>query len=466
MTTVVDRLNTYLASPAAAAADPLLRQQQLCAFLQQCATEPAAQGNAGSGGPALEPPRQIFTPGNLALLLGSLVSKLGDLQSRSASENIKLSDAQKQEAHKKAIARIEEMVRKIEEAAAKEKALGILGIIGKAFGLVAAIALTALTAGAAAPVLALATALLVYTVIDTVMTAADAISQACGGPKLTLDSLMAQGFSKLAAACGDDPDEAAKFGQWMTFALQAAIALAGIASGAGVYRAASTAASTATAAVNAGAAATAAADVAAAASTAAATAATASAAAADAAAAAAAQAATLGLDAGATAAAKAAAVAAAASADAAAAEAANVAAETAARAAELTQLSSSAAEAAAAAAELAGQSAVGASWMSAQAVKASQLAQIGAGAANGATALAQGGTSIAKGIDERDAADAKAAQLKENAKMAALIELLNEAVDEIKKIVERSASGQKEATALLSGAHDSMTLTAGNIATV
>ncbi len=96
-------------------------------------------------------------------------------------------------------------------------------------GGVAAVALTVATGGAASPLLVAFTA---YTILDTTLTVADAISQAKGGPHLDLNTLLSEGVADGLEKCGVNAKEAKKIGQWTAMGIQAAIAVATLAYGA------------------------------------------------------------------------------------------------------------------------------------------------------------------------------------------------------------------------------------------
>lgn len=453
----VDRITIFTASQSSdVRVDPLERQRQLVELLS-IGTLLGSGVTEGNGAPPLDAPMSL-TPGDLALMIGSLLSKVSELQNGATRADIKLTDLQKRDAHDKAVAQIQKMADKIAAAAKKEKALGILSVIGKVFGLIAAVAMTALTAGAASPLLVgMSAVLLTCTIIDTSLTVGNAISGAVGGPALTPEALL----TKLAEACGQNHDEAAKFGQWLAFSLQMALAIASVATGVGVYRAGAAAASAAAASASATSTAVTAAEVAATAATTAATAAEASSAAATAAEAAAA--ALAALDASADTAVRAAAQAAAIAAEVAATEAATASAQAAATSTTLTLAAQSAAEAAAEAAELAATVAQFAGQLGYGATRTAEIGQAAANGIGGATMASQGGVGIAKGFDDRDVADSRATQLRAKAIMATLTAILDEALEQLKHLVERDSDADKQVVDLLRGAHESYMATAQSI---
>ncbi len=181
---------------------------------------------APPGAPPLSPPKMPFSPAEIATLVAELFAKMDDAQSDAEQMGLKLDDLQKQEAFRRTVEKIAEAAKKIGEALHKKNAVGILGTIGKVLAGIAAVALTVVTGGLAAP---LAVALIAYTVIDTALTIADAISQAAGGPRLDLNDLLQEGFTKAAKLCGADDKKAAEVGQWCAFGIQLAITVATLA---------------------------------------------------------------------------------------------------------------------------------------------------------------------------------------------------------------------------------------------
>ncbi|WP_168735328.1 type III secretion system translocon subunit SctE [Pseudothauera rhizosphaerae] len=196
--------------------------------------------NTPQGAPVLSEPERAFSPDELALIIGSMQNKITELQAQSAKEGIKLSDTQKQEAHQKAIEKIEEAAKKMAEANEKNGLLKVFKIIGLILAAVAAIALTVLTAGAASGVLGVvAVAFAAYAVADSVMSIASEISQACGGPDISINAGLTKMFEEIALASGMNKEDAEKFGQIAAMVTQIVIAVAGCAvGGAALFKAA------------------------------------------------------------------------------------------------------------------------------------------------------------------------------------------------------------------------------------
>jgi hypothetical protein len=183
-------------------------------------------GGAPKGAPQLPAPEEHYDPSELEILISALLTKMDDAQSKTEQNGLQLDNTQKQEAFKKSTDALKEAVKKITAAKHKQKILGPLMTIAKVFAGIAAVALTLTTGGAAAP---LAIALIAYTVVDTTLTVANAISQAKGGPALDLNSVIADGIREAAKGCGANPQLANKIATWGAFAIQAAIAIATIA---------------------------------------------------------------------------------------------------------------------------------------------------------------------------------------------------------------------------------------------
>lgn len=182
-------------------------------------------GGAPPGAPKLPAPQKQFTPEEMAMEVAQLMAKLDDAQSQVEQNGLQSDNDERQAAFKKANDAITAAEKKLAEAKHKQKILGPLATIGKVFAGIAAIALTVATGGLAAP---LAIAIIAYTVVDTALTVANAISQARGGPSLDTGSLLNKGFTALAKKCGASDDTAAKIGEGFSIGIQAAIAVATI----------------------------------------------------------------------------------------------------------------------------------------------------------------------------------------------------------------------------------------------
>jgi hypothetical protein len=125
------------------------------------------------GAPALEMPSGDFSADQLSLLLAALSNKNNESQLKTAKIGLDVSLKQKNEMHLKAIQKIQEAAKAAQEASEKEKVGKIFGWIGKIAAFVAAVVatvvaavMTVASAGAAAPLLALAVMGLVATGMD------------------------------------------------------------------------------------------------------------------------------------------------------------------------------------------------------------------------------------------------------------------------------------------------------------
>jgi hypothetical protein len=186
----------------------------------------AGGGNAPPGAPELPAPQQQYSQSDMILQVSILISRVDDAQANVEQNGLSTEDTQKQEEIKRSNEAIAKATKKLQEAKHKHKILGPLATIGKIFASIAAVALTIVTGGAAAPA---AIAMIAYTVVDTTLTIASAISKAAGGPALGLSDLLQDGFTALAKKCGASDKEAATIGQWCAFGVQAVVAIATIA---------------------------------------------------------------------------------------------------------------------------------------------------------------------------------------------------------------------------------------------
>lgn len=170
---------------------------------------------APPGAPALTPPAQSFSSEDAVLLLQSMQNKLSESQMNTAKEGIKLDQEQKKSLN-------EEVMKKIEEAAAKLAEANKLGVFGKVLGIlskvaaiagaiagcVAAVAMTVGTAGAATPA---AVALMAISATSLVLSVADLasdISQAAGGPAFSLGAGIGAAVTEILKSTGMDPKDA------------------------------------------------------------------------------------------------------------------------------------------------------------------------------------------------------------------------------------------------------------------
>ncbi len=201
-----------------------------------------------NGAPQIDGVSLSFSPEDMAAALLVLQGKTQEAQLKTAKEGIETNSIKQKAQNEKAMAKIQEWIKKCEDAAAKEKAGGILGwfkkifaVIASVFAVVAAAVATAATGGAAAPILALA----MLSLASATVSLASEISKAAGGPDFDhvagwMDpaSLVGKGMGELAKAFGADEQQAAivsaTFAVVTTIAITAAaVVLTGGASAAG-----------------------------------------------------------------------------------------------------------------------------------------------------------------------------------------------------------------------------------------
>lgn len=160
-----------------------------------------------------------FSPEDMAAALLVLQGKTQEAQLKTAKNGID-TNAQKQKIQNdKAMGKIQEWIKNCEDAAAKQKAGGILGWFKKVFAVVAAVfavvaagVATFATGGAAAPLLALA----ILSLASATISLASEIAKACGKEGfdnivkwMDPGSLVGMGMGKLAEAFGADEKQAA-----------------------------------------------------------------------------------------------------------------------------------------------------------------------------------------------------------------------------------------------------------------
>jgi hypothetical protein len=166
----------------------------------------------GNGAPRIDTPNEVFSANDMVDLLRSLRSKTQDEQLKTSKEGLESARIKAEKNTEHQLEKIKEWIDKCKEAESKGALGKIFGWIGKIFAFVAAIvavvaaaAATVATGGAAAPLLALA----IVGAISATMTLASAISQECGGPEISVNSLIQNTVGKfLTDVCGVDPKEA------------------------------------------------------------------------------------------------------------------------------------------------------------------------------------------------------------------------------------------------------------------
>ncbi|MGY6268545.1 type III secretion system translocon subunit SctE [Achromobacter denitrificans] len=213
------------ASAAQAAQATAKVRELLDSFMGMAGTLPDAKGAGagradgifnGNGAPALEPPVQSFSANDMIDLLRSIRSKSDAAQIASAKENLSTARTKMEKNNEAQLQKIQDYVKKCEEAASKGFLGKIFSWIGKiaavVFSAIAVVALSAgsvVSGGAAAPLLALA----VMGLIGSTIALADQISKECGGPEISLSNLMTTVASKFLQACGVDEETAQRIGK-------------------------------------------------------------------------------------------------------------------------------------------------------------------------------------------------------------------------------------------------------------
>lgn len=171
------------------------------------------------GAPAIDGVQINFSPEDMAAALLVLQGKTQEAQLTTAKEGLTTNKKKLEEKNKQAMDKINDWIKKCEEAESKSKAGGIFGWITKIAGFVAAalaVAVAAVatvaTGGAAAPLLALA----VIGLVGATISLASQISQAAGGPALELSTLMSKLCTTVLMACGVPKDKAEQAGKMMS----------------------------------------------------------------------------------------------------------------------------------------------------------------------------------------------------------------------------------------------------------
>ena len=200
-------------------------RELLDAFVGMAGTLPGAKEAAGgagdgvfnaNGAPALEPPPQSFSANDMIDLLRSIRAKSDEAQIASAKESLQVARTKTEKNNEAQLQKIQDYVKKCEEADRKGVLGKIFGWIGKiaalvfsAFAVGVLAAGTVASGGAGAPLLALA----VMALIGSTVALADQISKECGGPEISLGNLMTTIASKFLQACGVSEETAQRIGK-------------------------------------------------------------------------------------------------------------------------------------------------------------------------------------------------------------------------------------------------------------
>ena len=187
----------------------------------------------GNGAPQLDGVTVNFSAEDMAATLLVLQGKTQEAQLSTAKEGINTNKKKLEDQNQRATDKINDWIKKCEEASAKEKAGGVLnwfkkiaGAIAAAFAVVAAVVATVATGGAAAPLLALAVLALASSAVDI----ASEVDKANGGKGfdhvtqwMDPGSIIGKGMGELAKAFGANDEQAAIVSA--TFAVVATIAI-------------------------------------------------------------------------------------------------------------------------------------------------------------------------------------------------------------------------------------------------
>jgi len=187
----------------------------------------------GNGAPQLDGVTVNFSAEDMAATLLVLQGKTQEAQLSTAKEGINTNKKKLEDQNQRATDKINDWIKKCEEASAKEKAGGVLnwfkkiaGAIAAAFAVVAAAIATVATGGAAAPLLALAVLALASSAVDI----ASEVDKANGGKGfdhvtqwMDPGSIIGKGMGELAKAFGASDEQAAIVSA--TFAVVATIAI-------------------------------------------------------------------------------------------------------------------------------------------------------------------------------------------------------------------------------------------------
>ncbi|WP_159910925.1 type III secretion system translocon subunit SctE [Pantoea sp. 18069] len=157
------------------------------------------------GAPALAAVTSQFAPEELVLILQALKMKTQEGQLRTAKEGLGITRQKLEQEHKKSLDKLEEAIKKGESAAAKSKASKIFGwvtqvgaVVGSLVAVVALSGVTGITAGAGAPLLALA----VIGLVASSISLTSSIVQAAGGPPADLNAAMTWSCKSLLKVFG------------------------------------------------------------------------------------------------------------------------------------------------------------------------------------------------------------------------------------------------------------------------
>jgi len=195
--------------------NPSIIEAVLKSAKEQVAPDNTIKNN--NGAPILTPPPTNFSAADLIDMLRDLQSKSMDAQIKTASKSLEKAGQDAKANNEAQMKKIEEWIKKCEDAANASRVKSIFSWIGKIAaivgaiaGIVVAVAATPFTGGAASVLVVLAVVGLVAATISL----ADQISQAKGGPEISISNL-AKGVSAILQACGLPEDKADSIGKFV-----------------------------------------------------------------------------------------------------------------------------------------------------------------------------------------------------------------------------------------------------------
>lgn len=211
------------AAGAAAAKATLAQQELLGKLMDAVAGTTSTRGKDDGvtnamGAPALAAPAQPFSASDMVDLLRAMRGKAQDGQLKAAKSEVESARQSAERNTEQQIGKINEWMKKCEEASNKSSLGKIFSWIGKiaaviasAVALAVAAGVTPFSGGLAAPLVALAAVGLVA----STMALADQISQEAGGPAISISNLVTTTVGKFLEAVGVPEETASKIGKLM-----------------------------------------------------------------------------------------------------------------------------------------------------------------------------------------------------------------------------------------------------------
>jgi len=179
----------------------------LLAALRTMQSQESVEGRpAPQGAPALEQPSEDFSADALALALQSLNAKIKDAQLKTSKEGLELSAQQKKEMNEEAMATLEEIAEKAEEARNASDWQKAFGWISKVVSLVIAV-----VAAVASPMFGpVAMAVAAQNLVNTTMALVNAVREEQGMEALDVPNFLDKMTTGMLTACGVDEETAEK----------------------------------------------------------------------------------------------------------------------------------------------------------------------------------------------------------------------------------------------------------------